>query len=110
MILSFSDNELNVSYKSERVPSNSIRQKSYGMTHDTIFQPTCRIRLFSSNLSDRVARVLYDVLQVKVTNPKRYLVRPNSGTLNVREHRTVDVIINCEPNGRHFSSCEYSTV
>ena len=56
MILPFPNNDLITSYESERVPSNSIRQKSYGMTHDTIFQPACLIRVFSFALSDRVSR------------------------------------------------------
>ena len=56
MILSFSNNEVITSYESECPPCNSIWQKSYGMTPDTIFQPTCRIQQFSSNLSDHVSQ------------------------------------------------------
>ena len=39
-------------------PSNFTQQKSFGVTHDTIFQPTCRIRLFLTNLSPRVSQAL----------------------------------------------------
>ena len=46
MILSFPNKELITSYESERVPSDFIRQKSYGMTHGTLFHPTCHFHHF----------------------------------------------------------------
>ena len=50
-------------------PSDFIRQKSYGMTHGTIFHPTCRIRHFVGScvtgiisLSPAVVRSQYCLL------------------------------------------------
>ena len=92
LILSFSNNELITSYWSERVqlhPSDFLRQKSYSMTHGTIFHPTCRIRHF-------VSRALGFSLLVWGTVPydtqNRHQVAENNMFL----------ILNCNPFQRRF--------
>ena len=59
--------------------SNFIQQNLYGMTHDTIFQPTCCLRLFSSNLSDRVSWV--NKPKSKIWNEQKQ-VQPKSQDLS----------------------------